>query len=136
MKVVFADTLYWVALALANDQWHTQAVAVAKSLQSEKLITTDEVLTEFLNSLSSKYGTNARKAAIQLIRAIFDDPNISVVPQTRESFLGGIAHYENRYDKEYSLTDCISMQTMRANGLIEVLTHDHHFTQEGFTILL
>jgi len=27
------------------------------------------------------------------------------------------------------------MQTMRREGLTEVLTNDHHFTQEGFSIL-
>ena len=43
--------------------------------------------------------------------------------------------YEARPDKEYSLTDCIAMQTMRREGLTEVLTNDHHFTQEGFSIL-
>ena len=32
--------------------------------------------------------------------------------------------------------DCISMDTMRQMGLTEVLTNDHHFTQEGFTILI
>lgn len=39
-------------------------------------------------------------------------------------------------DKGYSLTDCISMNVMRAQGMAEVLTHDGHFAQEGFTILL
>jgi uncharacterized protein len=43
--------------------------------------------------------------------------------------------YKDRPDKEYSLTDCISMQVMRREGLTEVLTNDHHFTQEGFRIL-
>ncbi len=28
-----------------------------------------------------------------------------------------------------------SMVAMRAMGICEVLTHDHHFTQEGFQIL-
>lgn len=37
--------------------------------------------------------------------------------------------------KEYSLTDCVSMQAMRREGLIDVLSNDHHFTQEGFHIL-
>jgi uncharacterized protein len=36
--------------------------------------------------------------------------------------------------KEYSFTDCIAMQVMRQEGP-EVLTNDHHFTQEGFYIL-
>ena len=44
--------------------------------------------------------------------------------------------YQARPDKQYSLTDCISMQAMRTEGLTEILTHDGHFTQEGFTILL
>ena len=39
-------------------------------------------------------------------------------------------------DKGYSLTDCISMNVMRRDGLIEVLTNDEHFTQEGFSCLL
>jgi len=38
-------------------------------------------------------------------------------------------------DKGYSLTDCISMNTMRAEGLTEILTNDVHFTQEGFRAL-
>ena len=58
-----------------------------------------------------------------------------MIHQTRELFLKGLTLYEARPDKEYSLTDCISMQTMRREGLTEVLTNDHHFTQEGFHIL-
>lgn len=44
--------------------------------------------------------------------------------------------YGARLDKGYSLTDCISMYVMREHGLTEVLTHDQHFTQEGFRTLL
>ena len=40
-----------------------------------------------------------------------------------------------RPDKGYSLTDCISMQTMRREGLTEILTNDRHFEQEGFRAL-
>ena len=54
---------------------------------------------------------------------------------TRESFLSGMALYEARPDKGYSLVDCISMQTMRKEGLTEVLTNDRHFEQEGFRAL-
>jgi uncharacterized protein len=46
-----------------------------------------------------------------------------------------LALSEARPDKEYSLTDCISMVTMRQEGITEILTHDNHFTQEGLTIL-
>jgi len=53
----------------------------------------------------------------------------------RELFLEGLTLYEARPDKEYSLTDCMSMQVMRREGLTEVLTNGHHFRQEGFQIL-
>ncbi|MGA2579262.1 MAG: hypothetical protein ABSH24_24895 [Bryobacteraceae bacterium] len=46
-----------------------------------------------------------------------------------------MALYEARPDKGYSLTDCISMQTMRKERLTEVLTNDGHFEQEGFRAL-
>jgi predicted nucleic acid-binding protein len=44
--------------------------------------------------------------------------------------------YETRPDKGYSLTDCISMNTMRQERISDILTHDSHFTQEGFITLL
>ena len=48
----------------------------------------------------------------------------------------GLTLYETRPDKGYSLTDCISMTTMRQESITEVLTHDDHFTREGFGKLL
>lgn len=107
---------------------------LTNSLQQVQLVTTDEVLTEVLNFLST-YGIRMRRRTTQLIRDIMDNPNIQVIQQTRESFLQGLDLYQSRLDKEYSLTDCISMQTMKQLGITEVLTHDKHFTQEGFTIL-
>ena len=99
-----------------------------------KLVTTDEVLTEVLNFLST-YGQGMRKRALLLIRDILDNPNIRVISQTHDSFRQGLALYEGRLDKGYSLTDCISMQVMKQLKITEVLTHDKHFKQEGFIVL-
>lgn len=66
---------------------------------------------------------------------LIKDPAVLVVPQSRESFLAGLELYRARPDKGYSLTDCISMQTMRQERLFEVLTNDRHFEQEGFKAL-
>ncbi|MGD0127760.1 MAG: hypothetical protein ABSF46_20545 [Terriglobia bacterium] len=76
-----------------------------------------------------------RRKAVTNVQHILDDPGVQVVPQSRESFLSGIALYGARPDKGYSLTDCISMQTMRNKGLTEALTNDRHFEQEGFRAL-
>lgn len=35
-----------------------------------------------------------------------------------------------------AFTDCISMQTMRREGITDVLTNDVHFEQEGFRAVL
>jgi predicted nucleic acid-binding protein len=69
------------------------------------------------------------------VAELIDDPAVLVVPQSRESFVAGLELYRARPDKGYSLVDCISMQTMRKEGLTEVLTSDRHFEQEGFRAL-
>jgi predicted nucleic acid-binding protein len=70
-----------------------------------------------------------RRKALINARRILDAPGVDVIPQSR------MALYEARPDKGYSLTDCISMQTMRREGLTDVLTNDRHFEQEGFRAL-
>ena len=135
MRHVFADTFYWIALAHPKDDWHERSKRISASLGNVRILTTDSVLTEFLNAFSER-GDYWRKQVTDRVRSILGDPNIQAIPQTRNYFLAGLKLYEERLDKGYSLTDCISMVTMRDHGVTEVLTHDHHFEQEGFTILL
>ncbi len=135
MKKVFADTLYWIAVVRPNDPWAGPAKRARASLGEIRLVTTDEVLTEFLAAFS-KGGEKIRKQAVQMVRAILANPIVQVVAQSHESFLQGLELYSERPDKEYSLTDCISMNTMRSESIEDVLSNDHHFTQEGFTVLI
>ncbi|OGL47885.1 MAG: hypothetical protein A2161_22745 [Candidatus Schekmanbacteria bacterium RBG_13_48_7] len=135
MKAVFADSDYWIAIARPNDQWAAIAKKAKESLGEVFIITTDEVLAEFLAALS-KGGEKIRKQVVKMVKAILENPNIRVFPQTRDSFLKGLKFYEDRADKEYSLTDCISMNVMKSESLVDILTHDHHFEQEAFNILM
>jgi len=132
VKSVFADTLYWIAIFLPDDAWAEAArlIDVSEAL----LVTTEDVLSEFLTAVSA-HGDHARRLACRLVRQILSDPGIEVISQSHESFLGGLALYERRQDKQYSLVDCISMNVMR-QSIREVLTHDRHFSQEGFVRLL
>jgi len=134
MKRVFADSNYWIALIRPGDQWADAAKEAWSLLGDALIVTTDGVLIEFLTALSR--GEHMRKQAAKMVRAILENPNVKVIPQTRDSFLKGLTFYENRSDKEYSLTDCISMNVMKAELLEEVLTNDRHFEQEGFTVLI
>lgn len=135
MRAVFVDTFYWIARIDSHDQWHQRAKEASVSLAATPLLTTEAVLIGLLNYFSA-YGPEMRRAVAHIARRILHDPRVEVLAQPRESLLAGLVLFEARRDKGYSLTDCISMQAMRERGLIDVLTHDHHFTQEGFVILL
>jgi uncharacterized protein len=135
MKEVFADAFYWIALANPADQWHKAAKQFNEENPETLLLTTEEVLTEFLNYFAES-GKSRRRIVGAMCEQVLVHPNITVVPQTHESFLQGLDLFRRREDKGYSLTDCISMAMMLERGIQEVLTHDSHFKQEGFTILL
>ena len=100
-----------------------------------RLFTTDLVLIEFLNALADK-GLHIRVAAVQMVEAIMNNPQVTVVPMDRRTFTRSLALYKARPDKGYSLTDCSSMLLMRERHLSEALTTDRHFEQEGFVTLL
>jgi len=135
VRTVFADTFYWIALLNPKDQAHARAVSVSKHLGPTRIITSEEVLTEFLNYFGTR-GPFFREAAARLLERMQSDRLIQIVPQSHEGFLAGCRLYQARPDKGYSLTDCISMEIMRREGLNEVLTDDEHFVQEGFSCLL
>jgi predicted nucleic acid-binding protein len=131
MTVLFADTFYWVALADFADNAHQRALTLTSERASSHIVTTDEVLAEYLTFFSAA-PESVRREAADSVEGILASSVIRVIPQSRESFLAGLQLYRARPDKGYSLTDCISMQTMRKEGLTEVLTNDRHFEQEGF----
>ncbi len=129
MKLAFADTFYWIALANPRDKDHPRVLGVSQSLGSTLIVTTDEVLTEFLAFCAA--GSQLRVAAAAAVQDLLSAAGVRVTPPTRNSFLAGLELYRARPDKGYSLTDCISMQTMRRESISDALTNDRHFQQEG-----
>jgi len=77
-----------------------------------------------------------RSNAARAVRSVLDNAEVQVVTVDLAAFLAGLELYDSRPDKAYSLTDCVSMELMRSLRIREVLTHDRHFEQEGFQILL
>ena len=98
-------------------------------------MTTEEVLSEFLAHFC-EHGLKIRQGSVRYVESIQAEPGILVREQSHQTFVAGLALYKARPDKGYSLTDCISMEAMRQEGIHEVLTHDGHFMQEGFIILI
>ncbi len=134
MGPVFADTFYWVALTNVKDAAHEQAKTFSRSNSLSSIVTTELVLIEYLNYFAA-WGSDLRLMALANTRGLLPSSTVQVVPCTTGAFQDGLSLYAERPDKGYSLTDCISMQTMRREGLTEVLTNDRHFEQEGFRTL-
>ncbi len=134
MDEVFADAFYWIALANPADQWHDAVKQFDEANPDAPLVTTEEVLTEFLN-FYAEAGNHRRRIVGAMCEQVLLHPNITVFSQSHESFSQGFELYRQREDKGYSLTDCISMIACRERDIPEVLTNDHHFQQEGFIVL-
>jgi len=130
--VKFADTSYFLALLSPDDEFHAAASEVSASL-SEKIVTTMWVLTELGDALHK--GRN-RQIFLRFIDALAENEDIEIVAATPESFQRGVALFRSRPDKDWSLTDCISITVMTQRGIQEALKSDRHFEQAGFKALL
>ncbi len=135
MAVVYADALYYIALLVPRDTLHQAAFDIGSRLGGTRVITSEPALVEVLAHVSG-LGHFAREEAVGTVGDLRADPNVTIIPQTPELFEDGLTLYRARLDKGYSLTDCMSMSICRRFAITEVLTHDRHFEQEGFAILL
>jgi len=132
VKTVFCDTVYFLALLNPADSLHEAAKSYIGDAE-RALLTTQWVLAEVGNALSRQQGRNR---FAQLLDILNRSPHTEVIPADAKGFRSACELFVLRPDKEWSLTDCHSFLVMKERGLEEALTHDHHFKQAGFRILL
>lgn len=135
MKNIFVDTHYLVAIINRLDQWHSPAINIVNKLGNTKLIVTESVFIETLNYFA-EFRSEVKLHAANSVEGFAINPDVEVIEQNKNLLANGIMLYKSRLDKGYSLTDCISMNTCRNLHIKEILTHDRHFEQEDFKILL
>ena len=135
MRVVFADTGYWIALLNPNDDLHEEALTIRKDLGEAQIVTSEMVLVEVLNYAAGR-GQPIRGAAVDLVDRLWDDPNVEIVEQTSRQFELAVEMYHSRLDQRWSLTDCASFLVMEERNINEALAYDRDFEQAGFLALL
>ena len=132
MNRVFADTSFFVAFVNQRDSWHELAIKAGETLEGP-IVTTEFVLVEFGNALCAFRDRHLFVAFVEFMRSA---PQFDIVPASSELLERGFTLYAKRPDKDWSLTDCISMAVIQEHRLTDVLTTDHHFEQAGFQILI
>lgn len=125
---VFADTFFYLALLNQRDESHAAVLEWSRGYEGG-IVTTQWVLAEVANAFSGSRICSALKASIE---ALSRDEGTLVIEVSARDFDRGLALYDRRPDKFWSLTDCISFVVMADEGLTESLTGDHHFEQAGF----
>ncbi len=134
-KPCFVDSACWIALLNRADFLHEQATRVyQQQFQADgHLVTTTAVLNETANALSAPC---FRLAVVALRDRLQRSPHVEIIFVDSPLWESGWQFFADRPDKEWSLTDCLSMLVCQRLNITDVLTSDHHFVQAGFTRLL
>jgi len=134
-KPIFVDTGYFVALLNRRDGLHEQAVALARKWEKKQrsFVTTDAVLIELANFFAKSPTRGAALTAIQKLRAA---SGWTIEAIDRAILARAEKRYGRHLDKEWSLTDCLSMEVMIDHQATEAATPDKHFAQAGHTVLM
>jgi len=138
VRRIFIDTAHLLAVLSPRDNLHHAALAATADLidgEDVQFVTTQLVVSELLASLSGG-GPYVRTRAVDYVGDLLRQENVSVFELSDERFSRGLQLYRDRPDKRYSITDCVSMIVCLDLGITDVLTADHDFEQEGFSILL
>lgn len=132
MRTVFADTFYFLAQLNPNDEAHPKATDFTAAYAG-RFVTTDWILVELADAFSHP---SNRARFVNFYQQLPTMPDMTIIPADRTTLQLGFDLYQQRPDKEWSLTDCISFVIMQREGITEALTGDHHFEQAGFIALL
>ena len=135
MSTVLVDTAAWIALVNTRDELHDRAKQTMAELRdsSVALVTTEFVLIEVANAFCASAW---RGKAIKLIEGLRLLPNLRIIEAESSLLSDGWQLYCDRLDKEWSLTDCVSIAVMEKEQIKDAFTSDHHFEQAGFVKLL
>jgi len=87
VTAVFADTFYWIAVTTPDDSAYARALEFSRSRPPDPIVTTDEVLSEYLTFFSGMTPGVRRQAGDNAV-ALLRNPRAKVMPQSAGSCRG------------------------------------------------
>ncbi|MFN2420742.1 MAG: type II toxin-antitoxin system VapC family toxin [Gemmatimonadota bacterium] len=132
MNPIFVDTSALFALLAPSDEFHDQASRIFHRLRDQEapLVSTSYVLVESYALAGRRLGIGA----IQILRTRFA-PLFELVWVDETLHDRGLDLLVDRSLQSLSLVDAVSFLTIRDAALGPVFAFDHHFVDEGFTLL-
>jgi uncharacterized protein len=134
-RQVFLDTSFIVALENRDDPVHGRAIEIDRQLMGEDcdLLLHWGILLEIGDGYAR---VGRREKGLVLLERFRREDGYRIAPLTESLLNEATILYENRSDKNWGLTDCVSFVLMQQEGVSEALTADVHFRQAGFQTLL
>ncbi len=126
------DTSGFFALHSEKDKNHLPATEYYQKARTR--LTTNYVLAEYV-ALALIRGLS-RQEVLSFSDEILSDAAIQIIWVDASIHTRAVQLLQARSDKDYSLCDAVSFILMRERRILEALTTDKHFAQEGFTRLL
>jgi uncharacterized protein len=129
---MFLDTSGLLCLHDSRDALHEEAMRVVH--RGDRFYTHNYVLAELV---ALAYARNLpRRPTLHFLGDLLGNPVIEVLWVDESFHCAGVDLLDRRLDKSYSLCDAVSFLQMQERGVVEALTTDRHFEQEGFVRLL
>ena len=130
--MILLDTSGLLCYIHTSEPQHLSAV---KSFDAANaFLTHSYVLSEFV--ALAQVRNLPRIESLTFITDLLDNPDIETIWVDEELHQEAVNLLMNRMDKTYSLCDAASFVLMRRRNVMEALTTDRHFEQEGFVRLL
>jgi uncharacterized protein len=121
-------------MCLLDDQDHRHAEATNLYQAARIRLISNYVLAEYV-ALAHVRGMS-RQQTLDFSTEVMADKSIEIVWIEKPLHQRAVGLLQARLDKTYSLCDAVSFVLMRERGVLEALTTDRHFEQEGFIRLL
>jgi uncharacterized protein len=130
--MMFLDTSGLLCLCDSRDALHE--VAAREFHRADRLLTHNYVLGELVALANVR--NVPRRYVLDYISSLLNHPLIDILWVDEAFHLAGMDLLSQRLDKDYSLCDAVSFLQMEERGVVEALTTDRHFEQEGLIRLL
>lgn len=132
---VLADTSGLLALAHRQDQYHVQAVTIARRFLASggRFVGTPLILAELQGLLLYRRGIEVARS---VTAALLADPAYQWLAVDADILAAAASGWLERFrDQRITLCDAVSFESMRRERIKSAFAFDQHFELAGFTLL-